>query len=104
FRMAPQYESEVREALTAIAAPLGSHYHIQEGTMTLELKPRGFTKATAVKAFMSEPPFSGRTPVFVGDDLTDQDGFQMIEDQGGISIAVGDRGRAQVRLENPAAV
>ena len=104
FRMAPEREAEVRHALAAIAKPLGSNYHIQEGNMVLEIKPRGFTKATAIKAFMAEPPFSGRTPVFVGDDLTDQDGFKMIDDQGGISIAVGDRVRAQFHLENPAAV
>ena len=104
FRMAPEREAEVRHALAAIAKPLGSNYHIQEGNMVLEIKPRGFTKATAIKAFMAEPPFSGRTPVFVGDDLTDQDGFQMVEDHGGISIAVGDRVRGQFHLENPAAV
>jgi trehalose 6-phosphate phosphatase len=100
FRMAPQHESAAREELTAIAAPLGSNYHIQEGTMTLEIKPRGFTKATAVKAFMSEPPFSGRTPVFVGDDLTDQDALRTVEDEGGISIAVGERVRGQFRVES----
>ena len=104
FRMAPQREAAVRQALTAIAKPLGSNYHIQEGNMVLEIKPRGFTKATAIKAFMAEPPFSGRKPVFVGDDLTDQDGFRMVEDQGGISIAVGDRVHGQYRLENAAAV
>jgi trehalose 6-phosphate phosphatase len=104
FRMAPEREALVRHALAAIAKPLGSNYHIQEGNMVLEIKPRGFTKATAIKAFMAEPPFSGRTPVFVGDDLTDQDGFQMVEDHGGISIAVGDRVRGQFHLENPAAV
>jgi trehalose 6-phosphate phosphatase len=104
FRMAPEWEADVRHALAAIAKPLGSNYHIQEGNMVLEIKPRGFTKATAIKAFMAEPPFSGRTPVFVGDDLTDQDGFRMVEDHGGISIAVGDRVRAQFHLENPATV
>jgi trehalose 6-phosphate phosphatase len=104
FRMAPDREAAVREALIAIAKPLGSNYHIQEGSMVLEIKPRGFTKATAIKAFMAEPPFSGRKPVFIGDDLTDQDGFRMVEDQGGLSIAVGDRVRGQYRLENAAAV
>jgi trehalose 6-phosphate phosphatase len=104
YRMAPDREAAVREALTAIAKPLGSNYHIQEGSMVLEIKPRGFTKATAIKAFMAEPPFSGRQPVFIGDDLTDQDGFRMVEDQGGLSIAVGDRVRGQFRLENAAAV
>lgn len=104
FRMAPGSEAAVRQALVAIAKPLGSNYHIQEGSMVLEIKPRGFTKAGAIKAFVAEPPFSGRTPVFVGDDLTDQDGFRWVEDRGGISIAVGDRVHGQFRLDNAAAV
>jgi trehalose 6-phosphate phosphatase len=104
FRMAPQHEASVRQALLAIAKPLGSNYHIQDGNKVLEIKPRGFTKASAIKAFLHEPPFSGRRPVFVGDDLTDQDGFKTVEDQGGISIAVGDRVRGQFRMENAAAV
>jgi len=104
FRMAPQFESGVRDAMAAVALQLGSNYHIQEGSMMLEVKPRGFTKDRAIKAFMREPPFSGRTPVFVGDDLTDQDSFTAVEDLGGMSIAVGDRVHAQYRVENPAAV
>jgi trehalose 6-phosphate phosphatase len=104
FRMAPEHEAAVREALTAIAKPLGSNYHIQEGSMVLEIKPRGFTKATAIKAFMAEPPFSGRKAVFLGDDLTDLDGFRMVEDQGGLSVAVGDQVHGQFRLGNAAAV
>jgi trehalose 6-phosphate phosphatase len=104
FRMAPQFESIVRETMVAAAAQLSSNYHIQEGSMMLEVKPRGFTKGSAIGAFMREPPFSGRKPVFVGDDLTDLDGFKAVEDQGGISIAVGDRVPAQYRLENVAAV
>jgi trehalose 6-phosphate phosphatase len=104
YRMAPQAETAVRQSLAAIAKPLGSNYHIQEGNMVLEIKPRGFTKASAIKAFMTEAPFSGRRPVFVGDDLTDQDGFRMVEDQGGISIAVGDRVQGQYRFDNAAAV
>jgi trehalose 6-phosphate phosphatase len=99
FRMAPQCEAAVRQALTDIVKPLGTNYHIQEGSMVLEIKPRGFTKASAIKAFMQEPPFSGRQPVFVGDDLTDQEGFKMVEDQGGISIAVGDRVHGQFHFD-----
>jgi trehalose 6-phosphate phosphatase len=104
FRMAPAAGEGIHQSLIAIAKPLGSNYHIQEGNMVFEIKPRGFTKATAIKAFMKEPPFSGRTPVFVGDDLTDQDGFRMVEEQGGVSIAVGGRVHGQYRLENAAAV
>jgi len=104
FRMAPQYEESIRRSMVEIVKPLGSNYHIQEGSKVLEIKPRGFNKAGAVKAFMAEPPFAGRRPVFVGDDLTDQDGFKIVEDQGGISIAGGDRVDGQYRLPNPAAV
>jgi trehalose 6-phosphate phosphatase len=104
YRLAPQFESELRAALIAVAEPLGNQYHIQEGNMVLEIKPRGFNKGMAVGAFLQEPPFSGRTPVFVGDDLTDEGGFRMVESHGGISIAVGDRVRAQQRFENPATV
>jgi trehalose 6-phosphate phosphatase len=104
FRMAPQHAEAIRRAMVAIARPLGSNYHIQGGDMLLEIKPRGFTKATAIKAFMKEPPFSGRLPVFLGDDLTDQDGFAIVESYGGISIAVGDRVRGQFRLSDVASV
>lgn len=104
FRMAPQFEEAIRRAIVDIAKPLGSNYHIQGGDKLFEIKPRGFTKATAIKAFMKEPPFSGRLPVFLGDDLTDQDGFAMVEAHGGISIAVGDRVRGQYRLADVAAV
>jgi trehalose 6-phosphate phosphatase len=104
FRMAPQAESSVRDTVIDIASQLGSNYHIQGGNMMLEIKPRGFSKASAIEAFMKEPPFSGRKPVFVGDDLTDQDGFKAVDDAGGISISVGDRVRGRYRLEDPAAV
>ncbi len=104
FRMAPQFEPELREAVTAIAAQLGPNYHVQSGSMMLEIKPHGFNKGGAVKAFMQEPPFSGRTPVYVGDDLTDIDGFKVAADLGGISIAVGERVHGQYHLDDPAAV
>ena len=97
-------ESVLRHEMGVIAGPLGTNYHIQEGNMVLEIKPRGFTKATAIKAFLKEPPFSGRKPVFVGDDLTDQDGFRLVEDEGGISIAVGERVHGQYRAANASAV
>ena len=104
FRMAPQSEQIVRESIVDIAKLLGNNYHIQAGKMLFEIKPRGFNKATAIKAFMKEAPFSGRKPVFVGDDLTDKDGFAEVEAQGGISIGVGDVVLGQYYFENVTAV
>jgi trehalose 6-phosphate phosphatase len=104
FRMAPQFGDAIREGVLEIARPLGSNYHIQGGKMMFEIKPRGFSKATAIQAFMKEPPFRGRRPVFIGDDLTDQDGFAMVEAHGGLSIAVGDHVQGQYFLADVPAV
>jgi trehalose 6-phosphate phosphatase len=104
FRLAPQFEQAARESVLSIAKQLGSNYHIQAGKMLFEIKPRGFSKATAIQAFMKESPFSGRRPVFIGDDLTDQDGFGMVEAHGGISIGVGDGVQGQYYLPDVAAV
>jgi trehalose 6-phosphate phosphatase len=104
FRLAPQYEQVVRDSIIDIAKSLGSNYHIQGGKMLFEIKPRGFSKATAIQAFMKEPPFSGRRPVFAGDDLTDQDGFAMVQTYGGISIGVGDRVQGQYYLPDVTSV
>ena len=72
--------------------------------MVMEIKSSQHTKATAIAAFLEEPPFRGHTPVFVGDDLTDLDGFDVVDRRGGIAIAVGDRVQARWRIENPSAV
>jgi trehalose 6-phosphate phosphatase len=101
FRLAPALEDSVRRAVAAATAPLEARYEVQAGNLVFELKPKEFTKATAAEAFMREAPFEGRTPVFVGDDLTDEPGLRFAERAGGVSIAVGDRLSAQWRLENP---
>jgi len=104
YRLAPHLASDIHEAITGLVADLGPQYHVQPGSMMLEIKPRGFNKGNSVKEFMHEPPFSGRLPVYLGDDITDLDGFRAAEDFGGISIAVGDRVQARCHLSGPAAV
>jgi trehalose 6-phosphate phosphatase len=104
FRTAPQFADAMRDGVVEIANSLGRDYHIQGGKMMFEIKPRGFTKATAIQSFMKESPFRGRRPVFIGDDLTDQDGFAMVESQGGLSVGVGDHVQGQYYLANVPAV
>jgi trehalose 6-phosphate phosphatase len=90
-----------RRAAQAIATDLGPEYHVLEGKRVLELKPAVATKAEAILAFMREPPFAGRRPIFVGDDVTDLDGFAAVERVGGLSVAVGDHVQAQMRVASP---
>lgn len=62
---------------------------LQPGDMVLELKTPGASKGTAVTAFMAERPFAGATPIMLGDDLTDEHGFEAAAALGGYGVLVG---------------
>jgi trehalose 6-phosphate phosphatase len=87
FRQAPELGPEVRREAEAISAEAG--LSLQLGDMVAELCTPGLDKGAAVKAFMRERPFDGAVPVFVGDDLTDENGFRAVRHLGGVSILVG---------------
>ena len=99
FRLAPEAAETAQQLARSLVAALGEPYQVQPGDMMLEIKPRGATKATAIRAFMQERPFADRLPVFIGDDVTDQDGFPVVEAMGGMSIGVGDRVEGQYHLD-----
>lgn len=89
YRLAPALEPAARRVVAEAAAAVGPAFHVQEGKMVLEIKARATSKGRAIEQFMEERPFAGRQPVFVGDDLTDEDGFAVVNRLGGHSIAVG---------------
>ena len=66
-------------------------YRLQLGNQVAELRPQGADKGDAIAVLIDQPPFRGRTPVFVGDDLTDEHGFAVINARAGISVLVGSR-------------
>lgn len=101
YRAAPAHEHVLRRELRAIATRLGDGFHVLEGRRVLELKPAAATKARAIEAFLTEAPFAGRLPMFIGDDVTDLDGFAAVEAAGGVSVAVGDRVEAMLRVASP---
>jgi len=97
YRNAPALAMACRKIMGQVARAAGREFHVQEGKMVLELKPSGHDKGTAVRQFMEEPPFAGRTPVFIGDDVTDEDGFAAVNALGGRSIRVGMDGPTAAR-------
>lgn len=90
FRNAPACEDEAESFLRQLIAPEANNLELKRGKMVLEVKPSGANKGTAIAAFMDERPFAGRRPVFIGDDVTDEDGFEVVNELGGLSIRVGD--------------
>jgi trehalose 6-phosphate phosphatase len=90
YRKAPEAAAAAgRIAETAVAESNGAFVLLQ-GKMVYELKPPGVDKGRAIAAFLDEPPFAGRRPVFAGDDVTDEAGFEAINQRGGVSIRIGD--------------
>ena len=96
YRLAPRLEGEARALLDRVLAELGEGFELQRGKMVLEVRPGGRDKGSAIAEFMVEAPFRGRTPVFIGDDLSDELGFGVVNGMGGISIKVGE-GPSQAR-------
>ncbi len=89
YRLAPHLESAALSEVESVLSRLGTH-DLQRGKFVFELRPAGYSKGGAIEAFMSEAPFRGRTPVFIGDDVTDEDGFAVVNQLDGISMHVGD--------------
>jgi trehalose 6-phosphate phosphatase len=89
YREAPERAAEIGDLAARLVREGGDWLRLIVGKMVVELQPRCHGKDRAIAAFMAEPPFGGRLPVFLGDDTTDEDGFAEINRRGGVSIRVG---------------
>ena len=86
YRNVPERRTACVDAVKALESRA---FEVLAGAAVVELRSRGVHKGAAIAAFMAEAPFAGRTPVFVGDDVTDEDGFRAVNDLGGVSILAG---------------
>jgi len=68
-------------------------YRVLAGNAGVELMPLEAAKGAAIRRFMKLPPFTGRQPVFLGDDTSDENGFEAINEAGGVSIRIKPQGR-----------
>lgn len=104
YRLAPELEPLCLQAMEeAVAASAG--LTLLRGKMVVEAKPHCATKGRAIEAFLQEAPFAGRTPVFVGDDFTDETGFATVQRLHGVGIKVGEGATvARHRLDSPASL
>ena len=104
YRLAPEKESTLHEAVDAICADQPS-IEILPGKSVIEIKAAGFSKATGVRKLMTSPPFAGRRPIFIGDDTTDEYVFAIMPEFDGLAFAVGESA-AEVdgRFDGPTAV
>jgi trehalose 6-phosphate phosphatase len=105
YRREPELGPMVHQMFTDIAAELGSDYRLQEGKAVVELTAARHSKGSAIETFMDEPSIRDRVPVMVGDDVTDESGFEVVNRLRGVSLKVGDGATAaRYRLPSPAAV
>lgn len=89
YRQAPKLEALCMSTLQqAIADEPG--LQLLRGKAVVEVKSARVSKGAAIEAFMQEAPFAGRVPVFAGDDVTDEAGFEVVQRLGGEGIKVGD--------------
>jgi trehalose 6-phosphate phosphatase len=104
YRQAAPLREAIIEACERIAAQTG--LAVQHGNMVCELRTPGPDKGDALDAFMNAPPFAGRRPIMVGDDLTDEHAFSAATKLNGFGVLVGPprATAAQHRLETVDAV
>ena len=87
FRLARARAPEARVIARRLAEEIG--LTLQEGDMVEELRTPGASKGDSIREFMQTEDFRGAQPIFVGDDITDEHGFEEVVRLGGYGVLVG---------------
>jgi trehalose 6-phosphate phosphatase len=96
YRLAPSAEAAAHALVDRLVSERDD-LHFLAGKMVFEIKSHTVDKGVTIARFMAEPPFAGRLPVFLGDDVTDEDGFRFVNHAGGVSIRVGETAASAAR-------
>jgi trehalose 6-phosphate phosphatase len=92
YRQAPYLADEVRRTMEAVLASEARRgLGLLQGDLVLEIRSPSHNKGTAVRRLMQEPPFHKRRPIFIGDDISDEEAFAVVQEMGGTAVIVGDR-------------
>jgi len=97
YRQCPEKAKEIGAAVDDLFRRLPKGFRKIRGKMVIEIKPHLSDKGEAIAEFMEESPFAGRIPIFIGDDVTDEDGFAKVNALGGHSVRVGNDRPTQAR-------
>jgi trehalose 6-phosphate phosphatase len=89
YRRAPELAAKCKALVLEVMPELGSDFRLIEGKMVYEIAPRQHNKGEAIRQLLKSREFKQRQPVFIGDDITDEDGFEVVNALQGISIRVG---------------
>ena len=106
YRLAPKAEKAVYTAVADISSRVTDvPIEVLRGKFVVEIKSAGVTKASGVRSLMKHPPFAGRQPIFLGDDVTDETVFPIIPEFSGYCFSVGRKIEGTDGcFDNPAAV
>jgi trehalose 6-phosphate phosphatase len=105
WRLAPHLADDAVMLMSAEVEQLGPAFRLQAGKSVLELLPANANKGAAIATLLRHAPYRGRVPVFIGDDVTDEHGFEVVDNAGGLSVRVGaGPSRAARRIATPAAL
>jgi trehalose 6-phosphate phosphatase len=88
-RACPDALAPFRETLAALVGQDG-RFALLDAHMAVEVRPARVDKGSALAALMAAPPFAGRLPVFVGDDVTDEDAIAAARAFGGLGLRVAE--------------
>jgi trehalose 6-phosphate phosphatase len=90
YRAAPAAGQALASALhTLLSEPDGAGLRLLPGKMVFEVIAHSCDKAQAVRRFLAVPPFAGRRPLFIGDDVTDEPALAMMPGLNGLALSVG---------------